>query len=138
MNTSKKLLVFVAVLVAIGVILWSSDSIRGGSNTYEIQPRITLPEQKTDTTRIIDAYERLTDRFMDLNSENFKGVRSDVKGVDTKLDLLDLKLTQLSERIERIERILEPQLKQSDSVEGKPKDSAKEKAENKLAPPAAQ
>ncbi len=44
--------VSIVSLIAIGF----SSSIQGREKSYEIKPKITLPEYRTDTARAIDAY----------------------------------------------------------------------------------
>jgi len=109
MAAKRRLLAVSVVIIAGAAALWLSNSTVGSTKTYEIHPEITLPEYKTDTRYSIEAYERMMNRLMDLNERNFGGVRSEVKSLDRKLDLIDLKLTNLSERVARIEKILAPQ-----------------------------
>ncbi len=107
MGINKRLLVAAAMLTTCILAVWCSTSI--SSSTYELRPQITLPEYKTDTRHSIEAYERMMNRLMDLNEKSFDAVRSETRGIDKKLDLIDLKLTNLCERIARIEKILTPE-----------------------------
>ena len=106
MRTNKNLLALAAGLAVCAAAVWFSTSMQAGERTYEIQPRITVPEYKTDAARAIDAYERLMDRFMDLNERNLTGISADLKGVVKKLDSIDAKLSRLSARIAGIEKAL--------------------------------
>jgi len=110
--SSNKNLLLVAAAIACGVILvWFSTSIGDSQKTYELRPRLTIPEYKTDVVRIIDAYERLMERYIDLTERNLTGIGMDLKAVVKKLDSVDAKLTALSARTARIEKALgiEPQ-----------------------------
>ena len=106
MKTNKNLLAVAAGLVCCVMVVWFSRSIQGGEKSYEIQPRITIPEYRTDAARAIDAYERLMERYMDMTERNLTGIGTNIRGVVKKLDSIDAKLTKLSARMARIEKAL--------------------------------
>jgi hypothetical protein len=106
MNTNRNTLAVLVVIIACSVLVWLSASIQGGQKTYEIHPNIAMPEYKTDLTRITDAYERLMERYMDLTQQNNSMVGTDLKYVVTKLDSIDVQMTEMSARIARIETAL--------------------------------
>ena len=106
MKTNRNILAVFAVIIACSAILWLSATLQGGQKTYEIQPHLTMPEYKTDLARIMDAYERLMERYMDLTERNQSMVGADLKYVVTTLDSIDGRLTELSARIARIETAL--------------------------------
>ena len=103
----KNLFAVAAGLIACVLVIWSSNSIQGGQKTYEIEPRITLPEYRTDTARAIDAYERLMNRYMGLTERNLIRIEASLGNIVKKLDLIDYKLTELSIRMAKIEKTLE-------------------------------
>ena len=104
MITNKNLLAVLAVVVCCVTVIWFSTTTQGGPKTYEIQPRISVPEYKTDTVRAIDAYERLMERYMQMTERNSTRIDRDLKEVIKKLDSINDKLTKLSLRIARIEK----------------------------------
>jgi hypothetical protein len=106
MKTNRNTLAILVVIIACSVLVWLSASIQGGQKTYEIHPNLTIPEYKTDLTRVMDAYERLMERYMDLTEQNQSTVGTDLKYVVTTLDSIDGRLTELSARITRIETAL--------------------------------
>jgi Na+/phosphate symporter len=106
MRTKKRLLAVIAAIVGCFVVAWFATSIQGGQKTYELQPRMSIPEYKTDTVRIMDAYERLMDRYMDLTESNSAMAGMDLKTALAKLDSIDARLTELSARMTRIEKAL--------------------------------
>lgn len=106
MKTNRNILAVFAVIVICSVVVWLSSAIQGGQKTYEIRPNLTIPEYKTDLTRVMDAYERLMERYMDLTERNQSMVGTDLKYVVTTLDSIDGRLTELSARIARIETTL--------------------------------
>jgi hypothetical protein len=106
MKTSKRLLAFLAVLLCGVIAIWLSESIQGSQKTYEVRPNLSVPEYKTDTVRVMEAYERLMDRYMDLTGSHIATVGMDLRNVVTRLDSIDGRLTELSARLAKIERAL--------------------------------
>jgi len=106
MKRNRKLLAFATGLTVCLIVVCFSSSIQGGSSSYKVKPEITLPEFRTDTARIIDAYERLIDRFMNVTDRNLTRLGAELKDVNKKLDSIDDKLKELSIRVARIENAL--------------------------------
>ena len=106
MKTNRNTLAILVVIIACSVLVWLSASIQGSQKTYEIQPHLTIPEYKTDLARIMDAYERLMERYMDQTQQNQSIVGADLKYVVTTLDSIDGRLAEFSARIARIETAL--------------------------------
>ena len=106
MKTNRGTLAILVVIIVCSVLVWLSASIEGSQKTYEIHPNITMPEYNTDLTRIMDAYERLMERYMDLTEKNQSMVGADLKYVITMLDSIDGRMADLSARIVRIETAL--------------------------------
>ena len=106
MKTKRNILAVATGLIACSALVWLSTSLQGGQKSYEIEPRLTIPEYKTDVARIMDSYERLMERYMDLTENSISTVGMDMKYVITKLDSIDSRLTELSGRITRIETAL--------------------------------
>ena len=106
MKTNRNILAVFVVIIICSVVVWLSATIQGGQKTYEIQPHLTIPEYKTDLARVMDAYERLMERYMDLTERNQSTVGTDLKYVVTTLDSIDGRLTEFSARIARIETAL--------------------------------
>jgi hypothetical protein len=118
---SKNFLAIAAGLIACVLVIWSTSSIQGGQKTYEIEPRITLPEYRTDTARAIDAYERLMNRYMGLTERNLIRIEISLENIVKKLDSIDYKLSELSARMVKIEKALVSS-ESKPSVEGEPQD----------------
>ena len=99
-------MVVIAVLIVCLILIGFSSSIQGGDKSYKIRPEITLPEYQTDTTRAIDAYERVMDRVINLAERDLGSINTDIKEIAKQLVLIDCKLTDLSTRMGRIEKSL--------------------------------
>jgi len=106
MKTNRSTLAILLVIIACSVLVWLSASIQGSQKTYEIQPNITIPEYKTDLARVMDSYERLMERYLDITEQNQSMVGADLKYVVTTLDSIDAQLAEFSARIARIETAL--------------------------------
>ena len=106
MKTNRNTLAILVVIIACSVLVWLSASIEGSQKTYEIQPHLTIPEYKTDLARVMDAYERLMERYMDQTQQNQSIVGADLKYILTTLDSIDGRLAEFSARIARIETAL--------------------------------
>jgi len=106
MKKSKNLWAIVAVIVFVMIAILFSASIQGSPKRYEIQPNLSIPEYKTDTVRVIEAYERLMDRYMDLTGSHLSTVGIDLRNVVTQLDSIDGRLMEIDSRLARIEQTL--------------------------------
>ncbi|MHC4644134.1 MAG: hypothetical protein ACYTBJ_01435 [Planctomycetota bacterium] len=125
MRANRKTSTVAVVLVCCVISIWlSTPEIQGREKTYEIHPQILTPEYRTDAGRVIDAYERLMERYMDLTEGNLLRLGTDLQLVVRRLDSIDSKLTGLSARMGRIENALGIQLPE-------PPDQEKTEAEQK-------
>lgn len=106
MRRNMNLWVITAVVIACILIVWSFTSIQGSQRTYEVQPQITLPGYSTDSSRILDAYERLMERYMDLVEQNLAIIDTDIKSSAERLNSIDTRLKELCERTANIEKAL--------------------------------
>lgn len=106
MKTNKSLFAAAAVVACCVIAVWFSTSIHGSQNTYELRPQLSVPEHKTDTVRVIDAYERLMERYLDLTERNSDVIGMDIRSIAVRLDSIDGRLAELSNRTARIERAL--------------------------------
>jgi hypothetical protein len=106
MDTNRNTLALLVVIIACSVLVWLSTSIQGGQKTYEIHPNLNMPEYKTDLTRVMDAYERLMERYLDVTERNISSFGTNLNYVAAKLDSIDGQLIEMSARIARIETAL--------------------------------
>lgn len=95
MRARKRLLVVTVGTFCCVVGLWLCTSIQGGQKTYELEPRLTIPEYKTDVVRVMDAYERLMERYMNLTEGNLSTIGMDLRTVDARLDSIDARLARI-------------------------------------------
>jgi hypothetical protein len=107
MESNRKLRSVVATVALGMVVVWFSTSWGQGRSNYQTETRVyTTPEYRTDTTRAIEAYEKLMEKYTDMTERNFSGISADLKTVTAKLNTMDTKLAALDARLARIEKRL--------------------------------
>ena len=107
MKSNRRFYIALTTVVLIMVVFWLSTSIGQTRRRYEVEAQVySTPEYRTDTTRALEAYERLMERYMDVTERNFSEVSGDIGAIAVMLDRIDTKLTKLDTRLERIERHL--------------------------------
>ncbi|MEJ2648833.1 MAG: hypothetical protein P8016_10550 [Sedimentisphaerales bacterium] len=128
-NSNKKAIAFIIAGI---LFIFVFTSITGGQRTYEVRPEIELPDYRTDNAHLIEAYERLMDRYMDLVEKNLGTIDLDIKNTAQALVSINKKLDELSARTARIEKALgieEPQRPINKSQITKEPDSKEIKSE---------
>ena len=106
MEKNRNTFAILTAIIACSILVWLSASIQGGQKTYEIHPNIAMTEYKTELSRVMDAYERLMERYMDQTQRNQAILGEDLKYVVTTLESVDGRLAEFSARIARIETAL--------------------------------
>ncbi|MHC5061602.1 MAG: hypothetical protein ACYTFK_11035 [Planctomycetota bacterium] len=107
MNTPKSSLKVGALLLCLcGVIVWFGSRTEAADKIFKIHPETTLEGYKSDAVRIMDAYERLMDRYMSLVEGSLTGMGTDVDTAVKKLNSIEKKIDNLGKRIGRIEKAM--------------------------------
>ncbi len=107
MRSNRRVVVAIAGAVVGMIVLTLPTSVGQNQRNYEVQTRVyATPEYRTDTTRAIDAYERVMERYMDATEQNFSLMAADIGAVAVRLEAIDAGLAKLDARLERIERHL--------------------------------
>ena len=102
-----------------GALIGQSQRSRQGRRSYGIQPGIDIDIKKTDTIRVVEAYDRLMDCYVDpvhtdLAQTKFSGTQS-----LRKLDSIEKKTDSISACLTRIERALDiPQTRPDKNYSG--------------------
>ena len=104
----KKNLFEIGLFVLCAVILVGGAMTLFGAEekTYEIHPEVALGSYQTDTMRVMDAYERLMDRYMNLVEVNLQDMSRGNQTTFKKLESIEAKLDALGMRMSRIEKAL--------------------------------
>lgn len=105
---SKRSIIYISICIPVILALTTMliQAQAADTKNYEIRYQHSAPEYKTETTKAIDAYERLMEKYIDLNQQNMSELNYDVKQVQTTLNSINSELIQLSERLRRIEKAL--------------------------------
>lgn len=82
------------------------DNVQGSTKTYEIRPEIMTPEYKTDTTRVMDAYERMMDRYVDSTEKQNCELNAGIKSLSEDIDKIQSQMDLLFTKLEGIEKAL--------------------------------
>jgi len=106
MKSKSRVLFLCAILSFVLVLMWFSGRDEAIEKTVEVEPWITVPEYRSDAGRVIDAYERMMERYMDVTQEDIGGIRGGVKLVSRKLSSIEMKLDRMEQRLVRIERTM--------------------------------
>lgn len=87
------------LLILLGILgLLSFAAVSEKSREYNI----TVPEYKSDTVRMIEAYERLSDQYLTLVQRHLLGMDSADQAILQKLESLEKKLDEVSQKIDRL------------------------------------
>lgn len=100
-SESKHLLMISGIIAACFVLCTSH--LQGEEKRYEVRPEITVPEYKTDITRMVEAYERLINSSLRTTEKQLTDLQGDVDAVMSKLSGIDQKLSLLSVQMQAIE-----------------------------------
>jgi len=94
--TNRNIKITMAVLGCVA-LLWS---LAGAQNTktYEIRPHIPESVFQTESARVMDAYERMVDRTLELNARQLDAMDVNIKEVSKQLYRVEAKLDQLLNR----------------------------------------
>jgi len=109
MKTKKRIIKvgFIIVLACAAIFLLTSQTTTASDKTYKINPSQHMVKgYASDVDRIMDSYERLMGRYMDMVDGNMKGVGSGTNNILVKLSSIGKKIDNLDERIARIEKAL--------------------------------
>ena len=101
MKQKGKVLIILAGALICLIVVGLTVSV-AEDKKYDFDAWITTPEYKTDAGRAIDAYERLTERYMDLAETHLV----DSQTLMQRLDSIDSKIDGISERLARIEKAM--------------------------------
>ncbi len=93
-------------IVMVIVIAWTASFSDAQNTAYELRPEVAIAPYQSETTRVMDAYERLMNQYMSLVRSNMTALAEDTKDSRRKLDDIVRKLDTISVRIARIERTL--------------------------------
>ncbi len=97
----------VAVLAVAAIFLLTGQTTTAGEKTYKINAgQHSVRGYTSDVDRVMESYEKLMNRYMDMVDSNMRGISYDTKKILGNLSSIDKKINTLDERIARIEKAL--------------------------------
>ncbi len=109
MKTKKRILRIglVAVLAVAAIFLLTGRTTTASEKTYKINAgQHSVRGYTSDVDRVMESYEKLMNRYMDMVDSNMRGISYDTKKILGNLSSIDKKINTLDERIARIEKAL--------------------------------
>jgi hypothetical protein len=107
---TRKTVFFILITVVLGIVFLgqistgSSERV-GSSREYEVT---VVGEAKSDTQRIIEAYERLSDQYLSLVQNQLVLMATNDRDVQTRLERIEKKLDDLSVKIDAMQKTTPP------------------------------
>ncbi|MGH2270886.1 hypothetical protein ACQ9LF_03725 [Anaerohalosphaeraceae bacterium U12dextr] len=99
MKSRKHRLIIAGISALLVVFIFITSTIAERTTTREYE--VTVPAVKTDTQRIIEAYERLSDQYLSLVQNQLNGMTANHRDILVRLDRIEKKLDELSSRLAR-------------------------------------
>jgi TolA-binding protein len=104
MKTQKTTFITV-MIVGLGIVFFgwlASGNAQQVSTSREYE--VVVPEAKSDTQRIIEAYERLSDQYLSLVQNQLLQIATNDRDIATRLERLEKKLDELSVKIDAMQK----------------------------------
>ncbi len=91
-------------LLAMAILTADGRAAERSSRQYEV----SIEGQKSDTVRMIEAYERLSGQYLTLVQQNLAQMSAADRDILAKLETIDKKLDDLSARLAKLETPAKP------------------------------
>lgn len=104
MKTCKTAMITV-MIIGLGIVLFgwlASANAEKVSTSREYE--VVVGEAKSDTQRILEAYERLSDQFISLVQNQLVQMATNNRDIDTRLERMEKKLDDLSAKIDTMQK----------------------------------
>ncbi len=119
MTRPKTVFIRTLILVSCLLIILTAGSTTGKVDNYEVQPQVKVHEYgyKSELTQVIESYEKLMGRYMDLSQTNLNNMKTNV--IELKKTTNDIKnrLYDITTRLARIEKALDIEYSKQKSEE---------------------
>ena len=100
MKTRKHHLIIAGIFALLVVFVFIASTIAERATTREYE--VTVPAVKSDTQRMIEAYERLSDQYLSLVQNQLNGMAANNHDILVRLDRIEKKLDDLSAKVDAI------------------------------------
>ena len=104
MNVQKRFVMGIVMAMGFGAVCccWLSSGSAADISTEEYE--ISVPAMKSDTQRMVEAYERLTDQYLSLVQNQLTGMAASNRDVLARLDRIERKLDDLSAKFDALQK----------------------------------
>ena len=117
---------YISAVVVIFALLACLAINSSATSTYEVKPDVYVEAYKSDTVRIVESYERavegyqkLVEKNLDQNSQNFQLILCKLESLEHKIDDLSESLKKLELKSDSKQK---PQIVSKESKQSKPLD----------------
>lgn len=102
------LLMSITSLLALWPLIRSAtgDTVSADTKETHVYTTYSVPSAKSDTVHVVEAYERLMERYMDITEENFALVSTDMQAILSEMRETNKQLKDFDKRLARIEKHL--------------------------------
>lgn len=97
MKSRKHRLIIAGISALLIVFVFIASTIAERVTTREYE--VTVPAVKSDTQRMIEAYERLSDQYLSLVQNQLNGMAANNHDILVRLDRIEKKLDELSAKV---------------------------------------
>ncbi|MBN2513339.1 MAG: hypothetical protein JXB18_10405 [Sedimentisphaerales bacterium] len=97
MKSRKHRLIIAGISALLIVFVFIASTIAERVTTREYE--VTVPAVKSDTQRMIEAYERLSDQYLSLVQNQLNGMSANNRDILVRLDRIEKKLDELSAKV---------------------------------------
>jgi hypothetical protein len=106
---TRKTALFTVMIVGMGIVIFgwlAPGNAQQVSTSREYE--VVVPEAKSDTQRVIDAYERLSDQFLSLVQSQLVQMATNNRDLASQLDRMEKKLDELSAKVDAMQKPAAP------------------------------
>lgn len=115
MRTIHRFKGFIVVTILAVLILW----VAGVNGTDDVMPTVrrngvvvhSVGEQKSDMTRMVEAYEKLSSQYLSMVQQNLALMASNDQQILNKLDSLEKKIDELDKKLDTVIAQMTPDTK---------------------------
>jgi len=87
MTRKRNLLIITAALTLCLTITWFTTSIHGTETTHDPHPQLAVSEHHTDTEHMVDAYEKLMERYIDITENQISDLSKRIAAIERNLGI---------------------------------------------------
>jgi hypothetical protein len=87
MTGKRNLLIITAALTLCLTVTWFTTSIHGTETTHDPHPHLAVSQNHTDTEHMVDAYEKLMERYIDITENQVSDLSKRLAAIERNLGI---------------------------------------------------